>query len=706
MIVSCIIPAYNEADTVAAVVRATRSVTQVDEIIVVDDGSTDNTALAAQRAGAKVIALPENVGKGGALATGIAQAKGEVLVFLDADLVGLKPGHVSKLLEPVLANQADMATGVFANGRWITDLAQQITPLLSGQRALRREILVGIDLGSIGFAVEVALDRLARNHKLRVVHVPLPQLTHRTKEEKRGVRKGVPARLKMYREIVFYLTRAWYGLSRQWVRKRLGSSLSFRRLSSILLVLAVVSALTGGLDLRGYYLAEAQSSGLQPLPPLGDRVLIISPHPDDETLGAGGLIHQLARQGKQIQVVFLTSGDAFAGGARRWFDSSYVSPRDYRYYGRIREKEAIKAGRALGLEQAQITFLGFPDKGLADLWWNRWNPTHPLTSKATQLDHSPHTGDVYCGSALNGRLKMVLATFRPTDVFAPCPDESHPDHWAANVFTVASLQGLDPSPRLYFYLIHKGMWQVSPVWPKTRPLTPPASMYLPDLHWYKNGLSADDLRAKKAAVDCYQTQRRVMAEFLDNFLRPNEIFASWAPKSLPVAAAGNQYPAAVCDARGDTLGKSVINGTDLKAIYLASNGSNLVIRLETWDGLNPLATYRLGWYAISGNKVQSWIAALHYRQPSQDPTMAQFTRSEHSLASPSAQLSLSLISGPAGINPSSLQARVVGQNQIEVELPINLIQGQTIMVGAEVRIGPMLWDRTSWAPVRAWLPRL
>lgn len=708
MTVSCIIPAFNEAGTVAAVVGAARNVPKIDEIIVVDDGSTDNTALVARRAGARVIALPDNLGKGGALATGIAQAQGDVLLFLDADLVGLRPNHISLLLEPILASQADMAIGVFANGRWITDLAQQITPLLSGQRALRREILASIDLGSIGFAVEVALDRLARDHKLRVVHVPLPQLTHRTKEEKRGVRKGVPARLKMYREIVFYLTRAWYGLSRQWVKQRLRSSLSFRRLSSILLVLGVVLTLTAGLDLRGYYRAEAQSSNLEPLPPLGDRVLIISPHPDDETLGAGGLIHHFARQGKQVQVVFLTSGDAFAGGARRWFDSDYLSPRDYRSYGTIREKEAIKADRFLGLKSAQITFLGFPDKGLADLWWNHWDTTHLSTAKYTRYTHSPHNGDGYCGWALQQRLKTIVSTFRPTDIFTPCPDESHPDHWAANVFTMASTGGVRPAPHIYFYLIHKGIWQISPVWPKSRPLAPPASMYLPDLRWYRNELSPEDLLAKKAAVACYQTQRRVMAEFLDNFLRPNEIFASWVPKSLPVATSGpsDQSPAMVFDARGDTLGKSMVSGTDLKAIYMITRGSNLIIRLETWDGFNPLATYRVGWYALSGNRIQRWIVALHYYQPNQVPPMAETTWPKFGPSRPPATLVLNVLTRPAGVDPSTVQGKVLGPNQIELELPLDLIQSPAVMVGAEVRVGPVLWDRTAWAPVQIWLPRL
>lgn len=206
MAVTVVIPAYNEEATVGAVVAAARAAPLVREVIVVDDGSSDGTATAARQAGAQVITLGANAGKAQALWTGAEAAGQGVLLFLDADLLGLKAEHVQRLAQPVLGGQADMAIGVFRRGRLATDLAQFLAPQLSGQRALlRRDFLKAKDYFKPGFAAEVALNTYARQKGLLVVRVPLEGVSHLTKEEKRGLGPGLAARLRMYFEI-------WRGL--------------------------------------------------------------------------------------------------------------------------------------------------------------------------------------------------------------------------------------------------------------------------------------------------------------------------------------------------------------------------------------------------------------------------------------------------------------------------------------------------------------
>ena len=198
--VGVVIPAYNEEGTVESVIRAALSVTP--DVTVISDGSTDATADVARKAGARVIEFPVNRGKGAAMQEGMDSSPCDVIVFLDGDLLGLEPRHIRELMAPVLDGRADMAVGVFRSGRKATDLAQRISPWLSGQRAIRREAFKDIDLRDARFGAEVALTDYARQRGARVVMVPLYNVTHRMKEEKRGVIPGVIQRARMYADVI------------------------------------------------------------------------------------------------------------------------------------------------------------------------------------------------------------------------------------------------------------------------------------------------------------------------------------------------------------------------------------------------------------------------------------------------------------------------------------------------------------------------
>jgi len=207
MNVTAVIPAYNEEHTIADVVKCVKSIDKIQKVIVVSDGSTDSTAEIARQCGADVIELNENIGKGGAIKAGINECGTEIILFLDADLIGLTEKHVLNLIEPVIENKTDMTIGIFKNGRMVTDLAQKVTPYLSGQRAIKKSIIdriPNIDISRYG--VEVALTKYVDKFNVRVQEVDLPDMTHVTKEEKLGIIKGVHARLKMYWDIVKILS--------------------------------------------------------------------------------------------------------------------------------------------------------------------------------------------------------------------------------------------------------------------------------------------------------------------------------------------------------------------------------------------------------------------------------------------------------------------------------------------------------------------
>ncbi len=204
MKVSAIVPAYNEAERIGAVLRPLLAAPSVDEVVVVDDGSTDGTAEVAQGFPVKVVRLAENRGKAAALAAGVQAAQGDVLVFLDADLTGLRPEHVEDMIRAYKEGDADLVLGVFREGRLATDLSQQIAAFLSGQRVMSRAQWerVASAVNDINFGVEAALTKFARKEGWKQKKVVLRGVSHVRKEEKRGFWRGLLDRMAMYRDVI------------------------------------------------------------------------------------------------------------------------------------------------------------------------------------------------------------------------------------------------------------------------------------------------------------------------------------------------------------------------------------------------------------------------------------------------------------------------------------------------------------------------
>jgi glycosyltransferase involved in cell wall biosynthesis len=203
MCITAIIPAYNEEQTIGNVLDCITKVEEVTQVIVVSDGSTDGTAEVATAYDVELIDLAENVGKGGAMKAGMERCSNDNIIFLDADLIGLTKQHVKDLIMPVINNETDMTIGIFKNGRIVTDLAQKVTPYLSGQRAVKKSLMDKIpSIDITRYGVEVALTKYAEKNSIRTKEVYLEDMTHVTKEEKLGIFKGMQARFKMYWDIM------------------------------------------------------------------------------------------------------------------------------------------------------------------------------------------------------------------------------------------------------------------------------------------------------------------------------------------------------------------------------------------------------------------------------------------------------------------------------------------------------------------------
>lgn len=202
MDIAVVIPAYNEEERLPAVLETVTACPFVRQVIVVDDGSEDGTFKVAQKFEVKTIRLDKNLGKAGAVWVGLQEVKQPIVVLLDADLKGLKPSHIRDLAYPVAHDGFDMTLGVFRGGRIWTDLSHLIAPWVTGQRAMPLDHIRELpDFSDLGYGLEAALNKFARENDWKVKTVVLYGVSHVMKEEKLGIIRAVKARFAMYLEV-------------------------------------------------------------------------------------------------------------------------------------------------------------------------------------------------------------------------------------------------------------------------------------------------------------------------------------------------------------------------------------------------------------------------------------------------------------------------------------------------------------------------
>ncbi len=233
--ISCVICAYNEAPRIAAVLRAAADHPLLHEVIVVDDGSTDDTAeVVRQFPQVRLVPCAENRGKSFAMATGVAAAEGELLMLLDADLSGLTADNISALAAPVLAGEAAVSISLRRNSLPIFHAIG--LDFVSGERVVRKELLGEVleDIrGLPRFGVEVYMNRRIIAQQLTIAVVRWSQVSQSRKTEKLGYWKGIRAEWRMIADLlnVVYprvlLSQTWRLISLQ-ANRRGAAKLAFR----------------------------------------------------------------------------------------------------------------------------------------------------------------------------------------------------------------------------------------------------------------------------------------------------------------------------------------------------------------------------------------------------------------------------------------------------------------------------------------------
>lgn len=368
--------------------------------------------------------------------------------------------------------------------------------------------------------------------------------------------------------------------------------------------------------------------------PASGRIVIVAPHNDDEVLAAGGLMQVAAAQGLDVRVVFLTNGDGFAVAAAQTSGRLRPGPADYEQLGALRQQESLAALAVIGVPPENVSFLGFPDGGLADLWQHYWAKGRPYRSRYTlrteassRLDAS--AGEAvdrpYAGDAVVTELSHLLRQWRPQLVVLPHPADAHGDHWATYNFTTYTLEWLRQNGEqwvndleAWHYVVHRGDWPAPKgLKPRAR-LLPPPGLLSGSQEWQMLPLEPTVVGRKAEAIMTYESQVRVMRRYLVSFARSNELFARLPPVQVPWLdiGAGEEPDAAMLavalrQRSQDTVARRLepaADVTELRAgesedgiwLYASTPGNRgisiryrLMVRTIAKDGSGP--AWRLDW---------------------------------------------------------------------------------------------------------------
>jgi LmbE family N-acetylglucosaminyl deacetylase len=303
--------------------------------------------------------------------------------------------------------------------------------------------------------------------------------------------------------------------------------------------LYTLAALTGLLALAPPPVLPAQAPlALMRAPGPQDRVLVVAPHPDDESLCCAGMLLRAHANGAATAVVWITAGDGFSLDAMAVEHSLWPTQADLRRLGAQRLVEAAAAASELGVPRSNQYFLGYPDHGITALMADYYQRGY--LSKYTGLSAvsypqalSPYAS--FTGSNLERDLARVIDQFAPTLVLAAAPEDRHPDHSASGALTRRLLEQRGQLDHLRYWIVH------APRWPQPRRYQPQLSLAPPALatalQWSSLPLIADERARKLAALRDHHSQIQLMQGFMLSFVRANELFA--APSRSEQAPVGH-----------------------------------------------------------------------------------------------------------------------------------------------------------------------
>jgi LmbE family N-acetylglucosaminyl deacetylase len=267
-----------------------------------------------------------------------------------------------------------------------------------------------------------------------------------------------------------------------------------------------------------------------------DRVLIFAPHPDDEAIGAAGVIQRSLKAQAQVRIVCFTSGDhnefAFIAYERRLT----FRRGEFIHMGKLRMQETLTAMKSLGIKEEDIYFLGYPDYGTKEILLKYWETQRPFRDRLTRISSVPYDRCLspaapYVGESILADLKKILRDFKPNKIFVSHPADINRDHQALYVFLRVALWDLEKemrAPAVYPYLIHAVKWPLPRGFHPELPLETPLQLTGTGITWYRMDLTEEEIAQKQKAISLYKTQLVGTPHYLVTFARKNELFGDYS----------------------------------------------------------------------------------------------------------------------------------------------------------------------------------
>ncbi|HMK53371.1 MAG TPA: PIG-L family deacetylase [Methanobacteriaceae archaeon] len=373
-----------------------------------------------------------------------------------------------------------------------------------------------------------------------------------------------------------------------------------------------------------------------------DRILIFAPHPDDETLGTAGIIQRAKEKNATILVVSMTDGSGSHGKDmfKNFLASSNSTANET--LPELRHRELIAAVSALGLNQSEIIFLGYPDAGLKSMFEDYWDSPYQSSNDFNSFNQSPYNYSYqknasFTGANVANNVKTIIKDFKPTIIFYPDDGDDHTDHLATSAFVRYAALEANYTGKNYTYLVHKGLkWPTPGSYIPRDNLLPPYEVLALDAKWMLLNLSSNEENIKLNGLNKYHSQLFLTNDYLKSFIRTNELFAVY-PKIEIEEENGIDFSLGIMpnstfqDIRMDTRTELLKPADDLSALGLAYDNNYLYIVLETADRIdnNLIHNFKLRMWngtqfkridiTVQNNKASYEIKANNSVQSDQSP---------------------------------------------------------------------------------------
>ncbi len=421
------------------------------------------------------------------------------------------------------------------------------------------------------------------------------------------------------------------------------------------------------------------------LPGPGDRVLVFAPHSDDEALGAANLIKRSRENGAEVKVVLVTNGDGFARAVA--IETANISPKpsDYIKYGYERQKESLAAMKHLGLEDKDVIFLGYPDRGIASMWSSNWMNSTPYKSRYTKTDKSPYNNSyssdaLYSGENLYNDISKIIEDYKPTHIVYPHPNDRHTDHWGVYDFVKFAITSINYTPQHeWLYLVHRGGWPTPLKRNRNLFLSPPLSLLNKGTEWFSLHMSDEEIEAKSQVLKLYVSQAKRISLLMSAFERKNELFGVYPNAKLIQSVRpdndiepdnDNQI---IQDPKKDAITLEVKTSSDITDVHMElSEENNLHAFILLDSHADKLTTYYLNMVFLQNGQ------GIPLRLTIKNKKLEPLKQDAFGLAANDIQLKIS-------------------KNILHVIIPNDKIGAYDhIFVNAESSVSPYYMDRTAW----------